>query len=495
MTKHMIAGLAVLVTAASAYGTPGDTLWTETYGSIVNENINAMQQTSDGGYILAGSTGAGGSNVYLVKTDEAGVQQWDASHGDSGYQTGRSVQETADGGYIVAGSRDGVGEEPNDVHLVRFDDSGNGLWGKRIGGADSDNAYSVREIPGEGFLVAGWSTSYGNGGADVYLVKTDVLGDTLWTRTYGGTGNEYGHSMELTPDGGCIIAGYAYSEGVTNDDFYLVKTDADGNQEWAQTYGGSGYDSANSVQLTADGGYVMAGYTYSFGAGAADFYLVKTDALGNEEWARTFGGDETEIAYAVRQKRDGGYAIAGRIAPYGEGGLDFYLVITDADGLWIDEYTYGGNDDDVAFDMALTEAGAYVLGGYTKSFGAGSEDSYLVKVEGDPRVTMDCADYTAWLCQGKSFYAKLRVNNDTSEEVSGTLTLSGFSEWGCDPSNIMIEIPRPRSFGPGTTESYYYLDIPPMVAPGQYSISISGLLDDHEVSTCLDTEVIDCQPW
>jgi hypothetical protein len=155
--------------------------------------------------------------------------------------------------------------------------------------------------------------------------------DTLWTRTYGGIGEELAYSVQQTADGGCVVSGYTESFGAGVSDFYLVKTDSQGDTVWTRTYGGGYADYGRSVQQTTDGGYVVAGYTYSFGAGSSDFYIVRTNTQGDTLWTRTYGGSSGDYACSVQQTADGGYVVAGYTRSFGAGSLDFYLVKTGPD--------------------------------------------------------------------------------------------------------------------------------------------------------------------
>ena len=384
-----------LFLVSTAIADPGDTLWTRTYGGSSSDFGYSVQPTSDGGYILAGWTGsfgAGIANFYLVKTDADGNTLWTRTYGGSDFEEAYSVRQTTDGGYIVAGYTSSFGAGSFDVYLVKTDESGNELWTRTYGGGGSEIAYSVQQTTDGGYIIAGYTDSFGAGSADFYLVKTDSNGDTLWTRTYGGTDSDQSRSVQQTTDGGYIIAGYTSSFGAGGYDFYLVKTDADGNTLWTRTYGGSGTDQGYSVQQITDGGYIIAGITGSFGAGSADFYLVKTDANGDSLWTRTYGGSGTDQGYSVDQTTDGGYIVAGYTESFGAGSWDFYLVKTDADGDTLWTRTYGGSSYDCGWSVQQTPDDGYIIAGYTMSFGAGGIDFYLVKVAGEsslPDVTIE----------------------------------------------------------------------------------------------------------
>ena len=267
----------------------------------------------------------GGDNGQSVVTFEK-------TFGGTGFELGTSVVQTNDGGYVVAGYTDSFGAGGFDVYLIKTDAAGDTLWTRTYGGANSDHGTSVVQANDGGYFVAGYTESFGAGEADVYLIRTDAAGDTLWTRTFGGAESDYGHSLVQTDDGGCAIAGRTESFGSGGTDFYLIKTDASGDTLWTKTFGGTDRDSGFSVVQTADGGYVVAGLTESFGAGRADVYLIKTDASGDTLWSRTYGLTGSEWGFSVIQTNDGGYVVAGETASSGAGGSDVYLLKLDADG-------------------------------------------------------------------------------------------------------------------------------------------------------------------
>jgi hypothetical protein len=196
----------------------------------------------------------------------------------------------------------------------------------------ADYAYSVQQTSDGGYIVAGQTYSFGAGNYDVFLVKTDANGDVQWAKTYGGTSSEQAFSVQQTSDGGYIVAAYTTSFGAGNNDFFFIKTDANGNVQWAKTYGGTNEDWASSVQQTSDGEYIVAGYTASFGAGSYDIFLIKADASGNVQWAKTYGGTSYDYATSVQQTSDGGYIVAGQTYSFGAGGGDFFLIKTDENG-------------------------------------------------------------------------------------------------------------------------------------------------------------------
>jgi len=258
----------------------GDTLLTTTFGGIMDDFSNIIFMTNDGGYMIAGTTynfGAG-IDMYLIKIDANGDSLWTKTFGCGISDKGYSALQTMDGGYVIAGSS--FNGASNDCYLIKSDASGNLLWSKSFGGITDDQAYSVLQTADSGFTICGFTASFGAGGRDIYLIRTDKNGDLLWTRTYGGQHLDEGQSIQKTFDGGFIVAGFTVSFGASNEEIYLVRTNAFGDTLWTRTLGGFDPEEANSIQKTFDGGFIIAGLAQSFGMGNLDVYIIKTDSLG-----------------------------------------------------------------------------------------------------------------------------------------------------------------------------------------------------------------------
>jgi predicted secreted protein len=289
-TGKFVAGLiiAILVSCAvSAVVCPcasAASMWSKTYGGTgTDTGWGDIVQTSDGGYAISGDTasfGAGGSDYWLIKADADGNMQWNKTYGGSLAESDSDMCQTSDGGYALGGYTNSFGAGSNDYWLVKTDAAGNMQWNQTYGGTGTDYGYSVVQTSDGGYAITGITNSYGAGDTDFWLVKTDAAGNMQWNQTYGGTGTELGHHMIQTVEGGYAITGGTQSFGAGSIDFWLVKTDAAGNMQWNQTYGGTNEDDGWSLIQTSDGGYAIAGGTYSFGAGGVDFYVVKTDELG-----------------------------------------------------------------------------------------------------------------------------------------------------------------------------------------------------------------------
>jgi hypothetical protein len=322
------------------------------YGGSDQDWGYSVSQTTDGGYIIVGKTWSYGAGWYDV-------------YGGTLEDVGHSVAQTTDGGYIIAGWTESYGaDDSSDVYLIKTDSIGDTSWTRTYGGAYNDQGNSVAQTTDEGYIIAGWTQSYGAGYYDVYLIKTDSIGDTSWTRTYGGTDDDHGNSVAQTTDGGYIIAGTTKSYGVALHDFdaYLIKTDSVGDTLWTKTYGDTFEDRGYSVTQTTDAGYIIAGMggyvqpghydVWSWGTSVAqttdgsyiitgavvsglwyyDVYLMKTDSIGDTLWTRAYGDTASDQAYSVAQTSDGGYIMVGSTSSYSAGMPDVYLIKTDAMG-------------------------------------------------------------------------------------------------------------------------------------------------------------------
>jgi hypothetical protein len=369
--------LAVCCMAAVAAGHA----FQRAYGGEMEDYGYSARQAADGGYIIVGKTqsyGAGGNDVWLVRTDERGDTLWTRTFGGPGYDEGRSVAQTPDGGYVIAGHTNSFGAGGFDVWLIRTDGYGDSVWTRTFGGAAGENGFSVQVTSDSGYVITGYTSSYGAGGFDVWLVRTDPNGDTMWTRAYGGPSFDVGTSIQQTADGGCIISGGTQSFGAGDFDIWLLKTDSMGDSVWTRTFGGSGSEYTGSVLQAEDGALVVAGYTDSYGAGEEDVWLLKIDSMGDTAWTRTFGSSARDFGKSVDVTADSGFVIVGYT---GSTDHDCWLIKTDRDGGTTWTRTFGGLADDAGCSVVQTEDGGYVIGGYTMSYGAGWTDFWLIKTD------------------------------------------------------------------------------------------------------------------
>jgi hypothetical protein len=287
---------------------------------------------------------------------------WERSFGGPYEEMASSVRQTPDGGYVIAGTTALFGNQTPNIYLVRVNSQGDTLWTRQYGADWSDEVARSLEVTDDGgFVLAGYTNALGGDWDDMYLIRTDSAGVTLWTGTYGGARNDEAYAAKQTTDGGYILVGWTGSYGPAHRNVYLVKTDAGGDTLWTRVYGTDGVEEAWSVQQTLDGGFVVAGYADGHGEDT-DMYLLRTDSQGDTLWTRKYGGSSNEGAYTVLQTADSAFALAGLSWSFGPPAM--YLVKTDAMGnaQWSRAYARGS---DTATDMQQTTDGGYVLAGYS----------------------------------------------------------------------------------------------------------------------------------
>jgi len=323
--------LAVLVLTGTGYAraSPPDEEWNRTYGGSGIERVEHFRQTSDGGYIIAGTTRLCedcSSDIWLVRTDPNGNEQWNKTIGAPHISSFDFIQQTQDGGYILAGRTVSSGMNRRDIWLAKTDTNGNEQWNKTFNLDGYEGTSHIWQTSDGGYVLAGHIHI---GDSDALLIKTDKDGNPEWNKTYGGNNREWVNSVQQTFDGCFIILGGTESYGSGQSDIWLVRTDHEGEEQWNRTYGGNSRDWPNSVRQTFDGGFIIAGNTDSYGAGHTDLFLVKTDLNGNEQWNRRFGGWNHEFHSHLEQTTDGGFILGGWTLTF-DG--DYWLIKTDADG-------------------------------------------------------------------------------------------------------------------------------------------------------------------
>jgi len=359
-----------------------DTLWTKTIGGSGSDVGYSVQQTNDGGYIIAGGTnsfGAGDYDVYLVKTNLQGDTLWTRTFGGADQDFGSEVQQTADGGYIIIGSTKSFNNGIDDLYLIKTDDNGDTLWTKVYGGLWGDVGRSIMEDIDGNYLATGYTMSFDPGNADVWVLKFNEFGDTLWTRRVGGNQVEYGVSIKQSKNEGYIITGYTQSFG-SNHDVYLIRLDSSGDTIWTNHYGEQGSDFGEGVLELDDDGFIIAGYTTSYGIGGYDCYLVRVDLNGDTLWTRHYGGEFDDKAYAIELFEDG-FVLAGYTQNAGSTENDALIIKTDFNGDTVWTKTIGGLYNDWGFGMDKTNDNGLILTGEFDKYGDGKHDVWLVRID------------------------------------------------------------------------------------------------------------------
>lgn len=395
--------------------------WQKSLGGTGNDYANSVHQTSDGGYIVAGYTSSndgdvsgnhGGTDVWVVKLDNAGNIQWQKALGGSGDDVANYVQQTMDGGYIIAGktySNDGdvTGNHGNaDAWAVKLDNAGNIQWQKTLGGTNNDGANSVEQLADGSYILGCFAISENtgdiigsHGAAECWVVSLSSTGSIQWSLCLGGQSYEYARQVKQTADGGFVMGGFTSSiDGDVsgnhgNVDYFVVKLDNIQEKQWKKVFGGTGTDILTSVIQTTDGGYIAAGHVFSqdgdivgsgfHGTFFNDYWVIKLDTAGTIQWKKALGGSGNDWAQSIQQTVDGGYIIFGFTTSNdgdvsgNNGYLDHWMVKLNSSGTVEWQKALGGTGQegnnliefqaDGAHSIQQTADTGYIVAGYSKS--------------------------------------------------------------------------------------------------------------------------------
>jgi len=351
--KHLM--LILLIIPTFLFGQE----WEKTFGS---GKANSVEQTIDGGYIAIGTGPYYSDIIYMIKTDSNGDTLWTKHHSINSSEKFCSGHQTADGGYIITGSTRPTDDYRTDVFLLKTDSNGDTLWSKEYGGAVDETGYAVQQTMDGGYIVTGGTSSFFSIDK-VYLVKTDSNGETMWTKTYGDNYSNVGRSVWQTDDGGYFITGTTYVEYSAIGWVYMIRTDSLGNVLWTNTYDDVDEDLGYSGQQTADGGYIVTGVTEKIYNNAFDILLLKLTDNGIIDWVRTYGEENnSETSNCVQQTTDGGYIIAGTKYTTNSANQVF-LIKTDSNGNTLWTRTYGGEKSDYGLYVQQTSDEGYIISG------------------------------------------------------------------------------------------------------------------------------------
>ena len=302
--------------------------------------------------------------------------------GGTNWDWAQSIVRTTDGGYAVAGWTQSFGASSIDFLVIKLYASGGVEWAKTFQGTNDDRAYSIIQTIDGGYAIAGETYSWGVGNSDFFVLKLNSAGGLEWSRTFGGLQGELAYSIIQTTDRGYAVAGWTWGFGAGASDFLVIKLSSSGGLEWAKTFGGPNSEEAYSIIQTTDGGYLIAGETRSFGVGLNDFLVIKLSSSGDLQWARTFGGTDMEYGKSIIRTTDGGYAVAGYTYTFGSNGDFLVLKLSSTGGLdWA--RTFGGLSTEQAFSIIQATDGGYAVAGGTYSWGGGGGDFLVLKMGSD----------------------------------------------------------------------------------------------------------------
>jgi hypothetical protein len=383
----LIAVIIPLISIIAAAPSMGQTVqWTRTYGGFGNDAPSSIEQTADGGFIISGLTysyGAGQDDAYIIKTDPDGYAEWIKVYGGSDKDWIQSIKQTEDGGYIATGVTYSIGAGSSDLWLLRLDTNGDTLWTKTYGGSSIEYGTQLLISENGGFFIVGFTHTWGEGYADSYVLKTDANGDTLWTKIFGGFNSDPLYSVKQLDDGGYIMLGWTYSFGHGETDYWLIRMDANGDTLWTKAYGANYLDVGLSIQEAGDGGFFLGGYESYRADHTKDFLVMKVDENGELLWEKNYGGAKSEIVTTgngLTTTPDGGFVIVGWTSSYVDTICGYYVVRADANGDTLWTGVYSGEYEDEAAAVITTSDGGLAVVGYSFSFGSGGADIWLLKL-------------------------------------------------------------------------------------------------------------------
>lgn len=372
----------------SCFGYAQGVRYQKVVGGVDEDYAYKVIPSPDGGSVMCGRTesfGAGGSDVYCIKVDSAGNTLWKKTYGGALEDIGYGLAATTDGGYLLVGSTQSFGSGVTDAYIIKVNEMGDTVWTKTYGGTGIDMAKGIIATNDSCFIIAGRTRSFGAGSDDAYLLKIDGDGKERWNYVIGGTGIDVVEIIEPTADGDFIVGGYTNCSGAGSFDVLLLKITTDGQIKWSKTIGKASPDYPKSIRQTSDGGFIILGATYATSSLYTDIYLVKVDSTGDVSWSKTMNGAEVtsdDEASVIYQLDDGGYMI-GANTGFSDISSSLYvacLLRTKPDGeiLWSKAFTsktYGA-------DMYRTPEGGYVMAGFMKHVeSAGNYDVYVVKMD------------------------------------------------------------------------------------------------------------------
>ena len=381
--------LFIVATLVPAFGICQNT-FEMVFGDVFDETGNAVLQTPDSGFILCGYSSSFPykyEDVYIVRTDSTGHILWEKNYGSTRDERSYSINPTLNGGFIIAAEYFNETINKTRAYLLRIDENGDTLWTRKFAGNGTANAVARDALETEdgGFILCGASHDGENRG--IFILKTDAEGEALWSKIITTSTNDWSFDMKKTMDGGYIFCGGTETEP-GYDDFFIVKTDANGDTIWTRHYGYAGYDAAYSIIQSDEGEYYVTGNAWDvYEPNAFDILVIKLNEQGDSIWTRRYGGYDGEFAYSIDFTNDGNIVIGGRTRTFGSGNFDMYILKIDTAGNLLWSQTYGGAELESCYAAHPTFDNGLIINGYTTSYGSGGADIYFLKTNADGLLT------------------------------------------------------------------------------------------------------------
>jgi hypothetical protein len=431
--------------------------WNHTFGGVSLDIGTGVKPVAGGGYIIAGTKDLTGyytaGDCWLTKTDSDGNPEWEKTYGGTNCDATEDVWQTSDGGFIIVGTTNSFGAGNFDMWLIKTDGNGTELWNRTYGGRKMDYGTSVQQTSDGGYIISGFTSSYGMGGNDAWLVKTDNYGNMEWNKTFGDLfRDEYFMCVQQTQDRGYIAAGGNDLDDNGNSDMFIVKLNSSGTQEWKKLIGSPYLDDCLWITQTFDGGYILTGQSSQARFQPEDLSLFKIDHNGNEEWRKYYGGPYFDTGTAIEQTKDNGYIITGGFTVNEYEIMDAVLLKTDSTGNEEWRATFGGVESDMCLEVHQTEDEGYIVTGFTNSYGEGGQEIWLVKFGAFENQRPNTPSRPSGPSSGKMYHEYIFTVSTTDSDGDQLYYLFDFGEGAtsfwygpydsgeeCNPSHIYHE--------------------------------------------------------
>jgi len=399
-------------------------------GGSAADVVGALTATSDGGQLLGGYTnsfGAGNADAWAVKLDALGNIAWQKAIGGAANDTFYAVLETGDGGFLCAGDSFSA-DADGDALVVKFEADGDLAWQRLYGGDQADSGRALIATEDGGYLLSGFSASFGSGStSDAWVLKLNAGGAIQWQRTYGGGGHDDAYAIAPAPNGAFVLAGESASFGDSDGDVWYFKINGEGALLWQKVIGGSNTDLANAIGATSDGGFIIGGQTGSFGAGDFDAWLIKLNAAGDVVWQKAYGGSREETLTGLTALADRGFLFDSGTISFGLSVSDSWIVRVDRNGDVVWQRLYGGGASESAYGSLELSDGRLIAIGFTGSYGAGG-DSILLRLAANGEIDSSCGTFAeatnATITNTNAALANANAGTGTSSAAGGASNLT-----------------------------------------------------------------------